>query len=131
MNSSLPKTPQISPDNIRRMENEIIKAMLRYTPTYPLTTASAGQLGDYSINADGTIMAIHNGTQWKYLYFGDQSLLTTDSPSFTNVQALSTGAFYLGNSTTDGTWRIIRNGANLEMQLRVSGAYVTKQIISA
>jgi hypothetical protein len=40
-------------------------------------------------------------------------------------------AFYLGNPTTDGTWRMIRSGNNLLMERRESGAYVTKQTISA
>lgn len=39
-------------------------------------------------------------------------------------------AFYLGDPTIDGTWRIIRSGDDLLMQQREAGVYNTKQTIS-
>lgn len=39
-------------------------------------------------------------------------------------------AFYLGGKSTDGSWRMMRSGANLVMQVRVSGSWVTKQTIA-
>ena len=32
--------------------------------------------------------------------------------------------FYFGPKDSDGTWRIIRVGANIELQVRTSGAWV-------
>ncbi len=33
-------------------------------------------------------------------------------------------ALYFGPKNTDGTWRIIRVGANIELQVRTAGAWV-------
>lgn len=41
------------------------------------------------------------------------------------------GAFYLGDPTTDGSWRLQRSGNNLVYQRRESSSWVTKQTISA
>ena len=38
----------------------------------------------------------------------------------------STSAFYFGDSTTDGTWKISRNGTDLVIERRESGSYVEK-----
>lgn len=47
-----------------------------------------------------------------------------------DLQIGSTKAYYIGDSVTDGSWRFIINEDNLEVQKRVSGNWVTKQIIS-
>lgn len=39
-------------------------------------------------------------------------------------------AIYLGNKTTDGTWRYIRNGNDLNFDRLESGVWVTKNVIS-
>ena len=56
------------------------------------------------------------------------------SPSSTldvggDVEIDSTGAFYMGDPTTDGTWRITRSGSNLVIQVRESSSWVTKQTV--
>ena len=38
----------------------------------------------------------------------------------------ATGAIYLGDKNTDGTWRIIRDGNDLAFQRREAGAWVEK-----
>lgn len=48
-----------------------------------------------------------------------------------DIETLSTGVFYFGDPTTDGTWSILRDGNNLLFKRRESGSYVTKQTISA
>ncbi len=48
-----------------------------------------------------------------------------------DVDIASDKAFYLGNPTTDGSWKIIRSGNNLLMQRREAGSYVTKTTITA
>lgn len=49
----------------------------------------------------------------------------------TGVRVESTLAFHLGDPTVDGTWRFTRSGNNLLAQRRETGAWVTKQTISA
>ena len=36
------------------------------------------------------------------------------------------GVFYFGDPVTDGTWRIYKDGANLKIQLRVTGSWETR-----
>jgi hypothetical protein len=43
----------------------------------------------------------------------------------------ATGAYYLGNSSTDGSWRITRSGNNLVIQRREAGDWVTKDTVAA
>lgn len=47
-----------------------------------------------------------------------------------NVQVESTDSFCFGDIDTDGTWRMIRNGTDLEVQLRVAGVFITKGIFT-
>ncbi|MCK6488810.1 MAG: hypothetical protein L6R48_10860 [Planctomycetes bacterium] len=39
-------------------------------------------------------------------------------------------AFYLGESTTDGSWRFVRSGNDLLMQRRIAGTWTTKSTIT-
>jgi hypothetical protein len=39
--------------------------------------------------------------------------------------------FYLGDPTTDGSWRFVRSGNNLVFQRRESSSWVTKSTITA
>lgn len=48
----------------------------------------------------------------------------------TNHIAGSANYFYLGDPTTDGSWRIGRSGNNLVSERRESGTWVTKQTIT-
>lgn len=43
-----------------------------------------------------------------------------------DINAGSTSVVYFGDSATDGTWKIVRDGNNLSFQRRESGAYVEK-----
>jgi len=74
-----------------------------------------------------------------YMLFVDASENTigigTNNPSSTldvagDIEIGSSNAFYFGDPETDGTWRIIRNGSNLEFQLRESGGWTTKDSIT-
>jgi hypothetical protein len=49
----------------------------------------------------------------------------------TGAQIVDTEAFYFGDATTDGTWRIIRSGTDLVFQRREAGVYVTKSTMTA
>ena len=61
---------------------------------------------------------------------------TTDEPISDivlsgKVQTASDAFFYIGDSGTDGSWRIGRSGNNMVMERRESGNWVTKQTIQA
>lgn len=46
-----------------------------------------------------------------------------------DVELSSSSAYYLGDPTTDGTWRFVRNGSDLEIQVRESGTFNAKATI--
>jgi len=48
-----------------------------------------------------------------------------------DTEIVSTGAFYIGDNATDGSWRFIRSGNNLVIERRESGSWVTKSTVSA
>lgn len=53
-------------------------------------------------------------------------IATPDDPPPTNYYVPADGAYYLGDGTTEGDWRIIRNGNDLEMQRLESGIWQMK-----
>lgn len=55
----------------------------------------------------------------------------TDNYFTGDIETTSTGAFYMGDQNTDGSWRIVRSGNDLVMERRESGVWVTKQTITA
>jgi len=61
----------------------------------------------------------------------DQSIKTSDSPTFVDMILGAAGILYFGAAATDGTWRIMRSGNDLVIQRRESGSYVTKSTITA
>ena len=48
-----------------------------------------------------------------------------------SVEIGASDAYFLGDPTTDGTWRWIRDGNDFKAQRRESGSWVTKQTIAA
>jgi len=62
------------------------------------------------------------------LYYGLVSGITIDT---VGIAINSDDAFYLGDPDSDGTWRIIRETADLTIERRESGSYVTKSKIMA
>jgi len=60
----------------------------------------------------------------------------SDSTEIASLKPSSVGgsdtefAVYFGSETTDGTWRMIRNGTDLEVQLRVAGVWVQKGVFT-
>jgi hypothetical protein len=75
------------------------------------------------------------------LYMEDQNVAATlNYAIYTNAGRVHLGddvdipsnkAFYLGDPTTDGSWRITRSGADLVIQVRVAGVWTTKSTIAA
>lgn len=56
---------------IKRVEKDLKKAMIRMVDTYPTLTTDNGLRGDVAFKADGTKMAIHNGNSWKAISLSD------------------------------------------------------------
>jgi hypothetical protein len=48
-----------------------------------------------------------------------------------DIQTTSTCAFYFGGKTTDGSWRMIRSGDDLNFERRESGSWVSKGSFAA
>lgn len=56
---------------------------------------------------------------------------TTDVARVYRDGAIATDSgFYIGEKTVDGSWRFVTSGANLVIQKRESGVWVTKQTIT-
>jgi len=100
-----------------------------------LEISNAGS-GD-SISLQGT------GTHSINSVSANLELITTTSGNITattpnaEMQLINTDAvidsdkaFYFGDSSTNGSWRIVRSGNNLIMERRETGSWVTKQTIT-
>ena len=58
--------------------------------------------------------------------FGAQDVKTSG-----HVEAGSAEGFYIGDASTDGSWRMVLNGTDFEFQRRETGAWVTKSQVTA
>lgn len=68
------------------------------------------------------------------IYQADTSASNYFAGHVKTVESVEVGSakwFYMGDPTTDGTWRMGRSGNDLLMERRESGSYVTKQTILA
>ena len=99
--------------------------------TFPTADGSANQV----LKTDGSGVLSWATISTNYLPLSGGTLtgdLTGTTATFTgkvttgDVQTGSTNAFYFGDSVTDGSWRITRNGNNLVFERRESGSWVTK-----
>lgn len=82
-----------------------------------------GQSAGYNETGSNKLY-IDNSNTATPLIHGDFS--TDDATINGDLHVRSTDAFYFGDETTDGTWRIIRDGNNLVFERRESGSWVTK-----
>jgi len=57
--------------------------------------------------------------------------LISRKPQYDEIHLISTGIIYLGDSSTDGSWRMVRSGNNLIFQRLESSTWTTKDTISA
>jgi hypothetical protein len=53
------------------------------------------------------------------------------TPQVNEVHLIATGVVYLGDSATNGSWRIVRSGDDLHFDRRESGAWVNKGSFTA
>jgi hypothetical protein len=58
------------------------------------------------------------------------SSLSSTVSSLSSRNDVPNNAFYFGDSSTDGSWRIINTGTDLEIQIRVSGVWEQRGIFS-
>jgi len=96
-----------------------------------LTLTDGGANGDLTIGVDEANIdhdSLSNFVANEHIDWtgASQHLKTSD-----DVEIGSAAAFYLGDPTTDGSWRMIRSGNDLLMERRESAAWVTKQTIVA
>lgn len=56
---------------IKRVEKDLRKTMVRMVDTYPTLATDKGLRGDVAFKVDGTKMAIHNGNSWKAISLSD------------------------------------------------------------
>jgi methylaspartate ammonia-lyase len=50
--------------------------------------------------------------------------------SAASVGTVATGIIYLGDPSTDGTWRLNVDSGKLKVEVRVSGSWVTKDTLN-
>lgn len=65
----------------------------------------------------------------------DQVGIGTSAPSSKldvvgDIEVTGTDSFYFGDPTTNGSWRIVKNGEYLQRQLRVLGGWVDQDVIA-
>jgi len=56
--------------------------------------------------------------------------IISKTPQLNDLHLISTGIIYFGDDSTDGSWKIVRDGNNLIHQRRESGSWVTKHTIT-
>lgn len=101
------------------------------TPSQSRSVAFLGSNGAAYIQTNNGTTALTLDSSQNATFAGKVTA-TTALISSDYVQCDATGAYNLGNPTTDGTWRFVISGTgNLLIQRRESGAFVTKSTISA
>ena len=61
----------------------------------------------------------------------DKPIKATTIQATDAITTASDKAFYFGDSATNGSWRLIRDGNNLAIQRREAGSWVEKSLIEA
>jgi hypothetical protein len=66
-----------------------------------------------------------------YVHSNNDTTFTQVARIYRDGAIATDSGFYIGDKTTDGSWRFVTSGANLIIQKRESGSWVTKQTITA
>jgi len=101
---------------VRFLDTSVFKGILGVNQSGSLLSDASED--DFVLRSAADIRITRDGTDTDFLIDDD------------GVEVKSDKAYYLGDSDTDGTWRMIRSGDDLLMQQRESSVYVTKQTIS-
>lgn len=65
-----------------------------------------------------------------YIHSNNDNTFTQVARVYRDGAMSTDSGFYIGDKTTDGSWRFVTSGANLVIQKRESGNWVTKQTIT-
>jgi len=128
-------------------DGNLQNAVIHKGTAYP-TIVAEGQL---FFRTDTKTLMVFNGTTWGSAGAGVQNPMVSDLSvggyniggadnitannigAMDNVTALyniqAGSAFYIGDLNSDGSWRFTVSGADLVIEKRVTGSWVTKQTI--
>lgn len=84
--------------------------------------------GDFTVNWDSGVAFFMDATDGQIALGHNSPTSALDVAG--DVEVGNTDAYYMGDPTTDGTWRFLRVGNDLDIQKRVAGTYVSKSLIS-
>jgi hypothetical protein len=107
-------------------ETEHNTEVLHYFNNLVDVTTYSGHAGEYVVaNASGTGLEFSSGTSGKVeeLYYNDTLIVSTASDG---AKVNDSSAFYFGDPTVSGTWRIIRSNDDLAFQRRENDTWVDK-----
>jgi hypothetical protein len=90
-------------------------------------TGVNGRSGKLIITRAGETATLSNLTEWRDSTSAIKAAVLPNG----SVQTASDAFFYMGDSATDGSWRIGRSGTGLVMERRESGSWVAKSTIQA
>jgi len=89
---------------------------------------------DIRIDTDGNQISVGDGTFAGYLEPSRVFVQNATDTAAVEMQSIgstdATVAFYWGAEAVDGSWRMVRVGANLETQLRVAGVWTVKSTVT-
>ena len=95
-------------------------------------TKNAATTGEPHWTTNGKDLYVFDGTAMQYI--GGAMLLASITSQIAMFKASigisSSEAIYFGDKDSDGSWRIIRSGNNLQFERRESSAWVAKQVIT-
>jgi len=87
------------------------------------------EVGDVNLYVNGnTVVSAQSGNK---VAVAGSHVATSELDVDGDVEVGDADAFYLGDPTTDGTWRITRSGNDLVHQRRESSVWVTKSTVVA
>lgn len=119
---------------------------LSNTGVTPGTYGDSGNISIFTVGADGRITSASetaivlpnsgvtaatygNGKKRIQITVNSKGIVTSVSEHTNDMEIGDANAYYMGDSATDGSWRIVRSGTDLVFERRESGSWVTKSTI--
>lgn len=118
------------------------------TGVTPGTYGDSGNIPIFTVQADGRITSATetalvlpnsgvtadtygNGKKRIQITVNSKGIVTSVAEHTNDMEIGDANAYYMGDSATDGSWRIVRSGIDLVFERRESGSWVTKSTIPA